>query len=58
MSSLEAGQDSSEVLIALASGEALCATVPNEQVAEQKLRVGMAVTACFNADRAIVATLC
>ncbi|MBG6241223.1 MAG: molybdenum-dependent transcriptional regulator [Candidatus Symbiopectobacterium sp. Dall1.0] len=58
VSSLEAGQDSSKVLIALASGETLCATVPNEQVTQQKLRVGMAVTACFNADRAIVATLC
>ncbi|MGL9721561.1 molybdenum-dependent transcriptional regulator [Symbiopectobacterium sp.] len=58
VSSLEAGQDSSEVLIALANGETLCATVPNEQVTQQKLRVGMAVTACFNADRAIVATLC
>ncbi|MGL9751938.1 MAG: TOBE domain-containing protein [Symbiopectobacterium sp.] len=58
VSSLETGQDSSEVLIALASGETLCATVPNEQVTQQKLRGGMAVTACFNADRAIVATLC
>lgn len=58
VSHLEAGQESSEVLIALASGETLCATVPNLQVEQQKLRVGMAVTACFNADRAIVATLC
>ncbi|WP_291972945.1 TOBE domain-containing protein [Candidatus Symbiopectobacterium sp.] len=41
VSSLEVGQDSSEVPITLASGETLCATVPNEQVTQQKVRAGM-----------------
>lgn len=58
LSHLEPGLENSEVLIALESGETLCATVPNGDVAQQQLRVGLDVTACFNADQAIIATLC
>ncbi|WP_428945605.1 molybdenum-dependent transcriptional regulator [Pantoea sp. FN060301] len=54
---LEPGETHSEVLIALASGETLCATLSNERVAEQQLAAGLAVTAHFNADKVIIATL-
>lgn len=48
----------SEVLVTLAGGEALCATVANQELQQLKLQPGSAVHALFNADRAIVATLC
>lgn len=57
LSHLEQGDSHSEVLIALPGGETLCATLPNERVEAQKLQVGQAVTAHFNADRVIIATL-
>jgi molybdate transport system regulatory protein len=54
---IEQGETHSEILIALSGGETLCATVDNQQIAQQKLQPGAAVTAYFNADRAIIATL-
>nr|WP_113864604.1 molybdenum-dependent transcriptional regulator [Brenneria salicis]NMN92175.1 molybdate transport repressor ModE [Brenneria salicis ATCC 15712 = DSM 30166]RBP67509.1 molybdate transport repressor ModE [Brenneria salicis ATCC 15712 = DSM 30166]RLM32504.1 molybdenum-dependent transcriptional regulator [Brenneria salicis ATCC 15712 = DSM 30166] len=58
ISSLETGPESSEVLIALAGSETLCATVPNDIVAARRLQPGIKVSASFNADQVIVATLC
>ncbi|MFS2223272.1 molybdenum-dependent transcriptional regulator [Pantoea sp. B65] len=57
VSQIEHGAEQSEVLLALGSGETLCATLPNSVVAQQQLQPGMAVTAFFNADRVIIATL-
>ena len=57
LAQLEKGETHSEVLITLASNETLCATLANERVDQQKLQVGQAVTAHFNADRVIIATL-
>lgn len=57
MREIEQGETHSEVLIALSGGETLCATVDNQHIAQQKLQPGAAVTAYFNADRAIIATL-
>lgn len=57
VSKIEQGESQSEVLIALPGGETLCATVSNERVAEQNLQLNGHVTAQFNADKVIVATL-
>ena len=54
---IEQGETHSEVLIALKGGETLCATVENQHLLQQALQPGTAVTASFNADRAIIATL-
>ncbi|MFG1174972.1 molybdenum-dependent transcriptional regulator [Erwiniaceae bacterium CAU 1747] len=54
---IEQGEDRSEVLMTLGSSETLCATVDNHHIAQQKLQPGSAVTAYFNADRVIIATL-
>ncbi|MBJ7221630.1 MULTISPECIES: molybdenum-dependent transcriptional regulator [unclassified Brenneria] len=58
ISSIQPGAENSEVLIALAGGETLCATVPNDVVSQQQLRRDQDVSAYFNADRVIIATLC
>ncbi|MFC3394993.1 molybdenum-dependent transcriptional regulator [Brenneria rubrifaciens] len=58
ISSLETGTENSEVLITLAGGETLCATVSNDIAEAQQLRPGLEVRATFSADRVIVATLC
>ncbi len=50
------GEAQSEVLIALPDGQTLCATVPNPQV--EDMQEQQPVTAYFNADRVILATLC
>ncbi|MGE9550762.1 molybdenum-dependent transcriptional regulator [Erwinia amylovora] len=57
LSHLERGDSHSEVLIDLPGGEILCATLSNERVDNQKLQIEQAVTAHFNADRVIIATL-
>lgn len=57
ISQIEQGEKRSEVLVTLGSGETLCATVENQLIAQQKLQPGLAVTAYFNADRVIIATL-
>jgi molybdate transport system regulatory protein len=46
----------SEVLLALPDGQQLCATVPAQQA--QDLKEAAEVTAYFNADKVILATLC
>lgn len=57
ISQIEQGESRSEVLVTLGSGETLCATVENQLITQQKLQPGSAVTAYFNADRVIIATL-
>jgi len=54
---IEPGETQSEVLIALTGGEMLCATVPSQVLRQHNLQPGSAVTACFNAEHAIIATL-
>ncbi|WP_067702460.1 molybdenum-dependent transcriptional regulator [Erwinia sp. ErVv1] len=51
------GETHSEVLIALPGGETLCATLSNEAVDQQKLQPDLSVTAHFDADKVIIATL-
>lgn len=56
ISHIQRGAEQCEVLMALPDGQTLCATLPLEQATE--LTEGDSVTAYFNADRAIIATLC
>lgn len=57
ITAIDPGELVSEVLMALPGGEILCATVPNSEVAQQNLQPGDPVTASFNAEHAIIATL-
>ena len=57
VSAIEEGEEMSEVLLTLSGGETLCATLSAAQLAQQPLRPGDAVTACFSAEQAIIATL-
>jgi len=57
LSELVKGDSHSEALITLPGGETLCATLTNSRTEEQNLQPGMTVTAHFNADRVIIATL-
>lgn len=57
ISQIEQGKMQSEILVQLDSGETLCATVENAAVDHQHLQIGSVVTAFFDADRVIVATL-
>ncbi|MEG5694031.1 molybdenum-dependent transcriptional regulator [Enterobacter quasihormaechei] len=56
ISHIERGAEQCEVLMTLPDGQSLCATVPVNDAAE--LVEGAVVTAYFNADRVIIATLC
>jgi molybdate transport system regulatory protein len=56
ISHIERGEQQSEVLMALPDGQQLCATVPTRDV--DNLQEQREVTAYFNADRVILATLC
>lgn len=56
ISHIERGDEQCEVLMALPDGQTLCATVPT--VSATDLEEGADVTAYFNADRVIIATLC
>lgn len=58
ITTIEQGQEQSEVLIQLVDDQILCATVPNNHIQQQALEEGSEVTAFFNADRIIIATLC
>ncbi|PLR48948.1 molybdenum-dependent transcriptional regulator [Chimaeribacter arupi] len=58
VSSLNPGQENSEVLLTFAGEETLCATVPNVQVAALALAPGLAVAAQVQPDQVIIATLC
>lgn len=53
---IECGDEQCEVLMTLPDGQTLCATVPLAQAKD--LEEGAEATACFNADRVIIATLC
>ncbi|WP_130834447.1 molybdenum-dependent transcriptional regulator [[Erwinia] mediterraneensis] len=57
ITTIEPGETQSEVLIRLESGETLCATLSNAEVERQQLQCAMRVTAGFNAEHAIIATL-
>ncbi len=57
ISQIEHGGQHSEMLMTTGSGEPLCATVPNSVVSQQKIQPGSTVTAYFNADHVIIATL-
>lgn len=57
VSAIEPGEQMNEVLMKLASGETLCATLSNDQLQQLRLQPGDAVIASFNAEHAIVATL-
>ena len=56
VSHIEQGEQQCEVLVTLADGQSLCATVPREMA--QDLKEDGEVTAYFNADKVILATLC
>ncbi|MFK3910935.1 molybdenum-dependent transcriptional regulator [Enterobacter cancerogenus] len=56
ISHIERGPEQCEVLMTLPDGQMLCATVPLHDAAD--LEEGAEVTAYFNADRVIIATLC
>ena len=56
ISHIQRGEEQCEVLMALPDGQTLCATLPLADAAE--LEEGADVTAFFNADRIILATLC
>ncbi len=53
---IDRGDEQCEVLMALPDGQTLCATLPHAQAVN--LEEGTEVTAYFNADRVIIATLC
>jgi len=46
------------VLVTLAGGETLCATLTTAELQRLQLSAGTAVHALFNADHVIIATLC
>ncbi|MGF6269288.1 molybdate transport system regulatory protein [Lelliottia nimipressuralis] len=56
ISHIARGDEQSEVLMTLPDGQVLCATVPLAEA--EDLSEGTDVTAYFNADRVIIATLC
>lgn len=56
VSHIDRGDEQCEVLMTLPDGQILCATLPLAQAVG--LEEGADVTAYFNADRAIIATLC
>lgn len=56
ISHIERGEEQCEVLMTLPDGQPLCATLPAAEA--NGLEEGAVVTAYFNADRVIIATLC
>ncbi|AKF39042.1 molybdenum-dependent transcriptional regulator [Yersinia enterocolitica] len=58
VSSIEPGNEHSEVIVTLTGGACLCSTQNNSELHKLNLRVGSDVIAQFNADRVIIATLC
>lgn len=58
ISNIERGTEFSEILLSLADGQPLCATLANHEIPPQWLAIGQPVIACFNADRVIIASLC
>ncbi|WP_205957374.1 molybdenum-dependent transcriptional regulator [Pantoea stewartii] len=57
LTAIEKGQQVSEVLMTLPSGETLCATLDNRETEQRQLHIGMNVIASFSASHAIVASL-
>ncbi|WP_367298779.1 molybdenum-dependent transcriptional regulator [Hafnia alvei] len=57
VSHIQSGSENSEVLVQLDGGVTLCSTVDNQTMAHLKLSLGKTVTAQFNADQVILATL-
>lgn len=53
---IQRGDEQCEVLMTLADGQTLCATLPLAEATE--LKNGESAIACFNADNVILATLC
>lgn len=58
ISAIEHAEDQSEVVVTVAGGQRVCATLTAAQVAALNPEEGAEVTAFFNADSLIVATLC
>ncbi|CAM3164165.1 transcriptional repressor for molybdate uptake [Xenorhabdus nematophila ATCC 19061] len=58
ISHIETGTEYSEILLTLAHGESLCVTLSNQEVRKLKLQPNDWVSALFNADKVIIATLC
>lgn len=58
ISEIQQGDQQSEVIIRLTAGQQLCATLNTEDLARQHLMTGTFVTAFFNAEHLIIATLC
>lgn len=58
ISHIETGTEHSEVILTLNGGESLCVTLPNQEMERLKLQPNDLVTALFNADQVIIATLC
>ncbi|AKH65884.1 MULTISPECIES: molybdenum-dependent transcriptional regulator [Photorhabdus] len=58
VSKIETGEKSTEVLMVLDGGETLCSTLTNQSADKLKLHLKDKITALFNADQVIIATLC
>ena len=56
--SVARGAENSEVMVTLTGGAQLCSTLDNQDADRQQLKEGDDVTALFNADQVIIATLC
>ncbi len=58
ISNIETSEENTEIIIVLDGGEILCSTLPNQEANNLKLHSGDKITALFNADQVIIATLC
>ncbi|EKN4687368.1 molybdenum-dependent transcriptional regulator [Yersinia ruckeri] len=58
VASIDPGTAQSEVIVTLSGGASLCSTLSNHKLHQLNLQVGSPVTAMFNADQVIIATLC
>ncbi|CDH04761.1 transcriptional repressor for molybdate uptake [Xenorhabdus bovienii str. oregonense] len=58
VSLIETGTEHSEVILTLDGGESLCVTLTNQEMERSGLQPNDFVTALFNADKVIIATLC
>ncbi|CBJ80176.1 transcriptional repressor for molybdate uptake [Xenorhabdus bovienii str. Jollieti] len=58
VSLIETGTEHSEVILTLDGGESLCVTLANQEMERSGLQPNDFVTALFNADKVIIATLC
>ncbi|PHM74719.1 molybdenum-dependent transcriptional regulator [Xenorhabdus kozodoii] len=58
VSHVETGTEYSEIILTLDGGDPLCVTLPNQEMTRLQLQPRDSVTAFFNADKVIIATLC